>query len=437
MKNKYNEKDSAISFLLALFLPSILAIFFIIILSYFISPGNLENSLAYKIIATLISQIAFLIIYFVVTKTRKISFKEIKHKKLNFVQIFILLLISFCCLFLISPIINVYDSLITSFGIEAQTLPLDISNPVYFAYLLFAMGIFAPISEELLFRGVILQGLEKKGKTKAAILSALMFMIMHLSLHQTIYQFVLGIIMALIVLYTESIFASIFVHFVNNSFILIINYINPQLFDYKYLSSSYIFLAIILFMFAIFVVFNLLKWLKYESKKRQKNGQKTLKNGQKIGVFNAKKGQKTANFGTKNGQKMDNFDAILPQKTCNLTQNLTQNLMQISTNFNEIDGEIFDENQSKNILNYQNLNSKNQAFLQNDLTKNQANQQNYRGYFNENNVKMDEKTSIKINEMPSKINEDLHLNTKNDDKWLIISLICGVALWVLNLILSL
>lgn len=273
MNNSYNEKDSSISFILALFLPSVLAIFFILILSFFYGANEIQNSIIYKLVSIVISQIAFLLIYFVLTKQRKIKFSEIKHKKLNILQIFILLLISACCLFLISPIINVYDSVLSLIGIKEQTLPLSLDNPLNFVYLIFAMGIIAPISEELLFRGIILQGLEKKGTTKAVLISALMFMLMHLSLHQTIYQFLLGIIMALIVLYTQSIFASIFVHFVNNSVVLIINYINPQLFEYRYLTSNYIILAVVLFLFALFVLFYLLKWLKKvgENKKSVKN----------------------------------------------------------------------------------------------------------------------------------------------------------------------
>ncbi|MGN1208011.1 MAG: lysostaphin resistance A-like protein, partial [Christensenellales bacterium] len=257
--------------MLALFLPNILAIFCIMFLSFFYDASQMQNTVAYKIIATTISQISFLIAYFAITKTRKISFGEIRHKKLGFKQILILLLISFCCLFLISPIINVYDSFIVSLGIKEQTLPISLNSPLNFVYLIFTMGILAPISEELLFRGIILQGLENKGTKNAVLLSGLMFMIMHLSLHQTIYQFLLGVIMALIVIYTQSIFASIFVHFVNNSVVLFINYINPNMFDYKFLSASYIILAVTLFLFALLVLYYLLKFLKKIGAKCKQN----------------------------------------------------------------------------------------------------------------------------------------------------------------------
>lgn len=270
MQNKFNEKDSSITFLLALFLPNVLAVFCVIILSMFLPQNQLENSLAYKIISTIISQVAFLITFFIITKTKKVSVKGIKHDKLNFKQVIILILISFCCLFLISPLINVYDSFIVSIGIKEQTLPISLDSPLNFIYLFFALGIVAPISEELIFRGIILQGLEKKGTKNAALISALMFMIMHLSLHQTIYQFLLGIIMALIVIYTNSIFASIFVHFINNSVVLFINYISPSLFDYRFLSTNYIILAFVLFFFALFILYYLLKWLKNIKKEKDK-----------------------------------------------------------------------------------------------------------------------------------------------------------------------
>ena len=43
---------------------------------------------------------------------------------------------------------------------------------------------------------------------------------------------------------------------------LIINYINPLFFDYNFLSRNYIILAIVLFIFGIFVIFELLKLFK-------------------------------------------------------------------------------------------------------------------------------------------------------------------------------
>ncbi|MGX4599019.1 CPBP family intramembrane glutamic endopeptidase [Faecalimicrobium sp. JNUCC 81] len=79
--------------------------------------------------------------------------------------------------------------------------------------------ITAPIFEELLFRGVILNGLLSKYKNnykKAIIISALIFGIAHLNIPQGINAFILGIILGGIYYCTGSMKLSIFAHFINN-----------------------------------------------------------------------------------------------------------------------------------------------------------------------------------------------------------------------------
>ena len=79
--------------------------------------------------------------------------------------------------------------------------------------------IVAPIFEELLFRGIILNGLLNKYKNnskKAIIYSAIIFGMVHLNIPQGINAFIAGIILGFIYYYTKSMKLSIFAHFVNN-----------------------------------------------------------------------------------------------------------------------------------------------------------------------------------------------------------------------------
>ena len=276
MQKGYSVKDSSISFMLALILPSIFAFVLIFILGI-IDKSLITNSTVSKIISTTVSQLSFLAIFFFITKLRKISVKNsLPTSKINFKQILILILIAFSCLFLISPIINVLDEFLIGIGVTAQNLPISLSKPINFVYLLLTLGIFAPICEEFLFRGLILSGLKEKGNKFAILISSLMFVLIHLSLHQTVYQFILGIILAIIVLLSNNIFSAILVHFINNAFVLIINYINPLFFDYNFLSRNYIILAIVLFIFGIFVIFELLKLFKKNCNKNIDDKIKTI-----------------------------------------------------------------------------------------------------------------------------------------------------------------
>lgn len=92
-------------------------------------------------------------------------------------------------------------------------------------------AIVPAISEELLFRGLILAALLPYGKKTAVFGSAIMFAIMHQNFAQLIYTFGMGIILAVIVVETKSIWGGIILHFLNNLFSVVntsLYYIYPQ-----------------------------------------------------------------------------------------------------------------------------------------------------------------------------------------------------------------
>jgi len=92
----------------------------------------------------------------------------------------------------------------------------------------FLIGIVAPITEELLFRGVILSGLKKKYSIKKSILiSALLFSIFHLNPLQMTGAFFGGIFLAWLLIKTENILYSIAAHSIFNIFPLIILRLTP------------------------------------------------------------------------------------------------------------------------------------------------------------------------------------------------------------------
>jgi membrane protease YdiL (CAAX protease family) len=72
--------------------------------------------------------------------------------------------------------------------------------------------VFAPIFEELLFRGVMLSHHLKYGAWHACIISALYFGLFHANLSQLPYTFVGGLFLAMVTLKTGSIIPSIIIH---------------------------------------------------------------------------------------------------------------------------------------------------------------------------------------------------------------------------------
>ena len=103
-----------------------------------------------------------------------------------------------------------------------QTIQSIISSPIVS---LIDFCIFAPILEELLMRGFILNGLSVNyGIIVALLISSILFALLHFNIAQIIPSFICGIILGLIYLYTGSILSCIFAHMGYNliSYIMII-----------------------------------------------------------------------------------------------------------------------------------------------------------------------------------------------------------------------
>jgi uncharacterized protein len=80
-----------------------------------------------------------------------------------------------------------------------------------------AVVVAAPLLEELLFRGVILDGFLKIYTPKSAIvLSAILFGLAHMNPWQFIGAFILGILIGWVYWKTDSLWPCIFIHLVNN-----------------------------------------------------------------------------------------------------------------------------------------------------------------------------------------------------------------------------
>lgn len=74
---------------------------------------------------------------------------------------------------------------------------------------------FAPVCEELVYRGYVMRNMQRYGKSVAIIFSAVIFGIMHGNIHQILFAFVIGLVLG----YTAmeySIFWSIALHMINN-----------------------------------------------------------------------------------------------------------------------------------------------------------------------------------------------------------------------------
>jgi len=83
--------------------------------------------------------------------------------------------------------------------------------------------IVAPLTEEMFFRGLVLNGfLKRYSPSKAMVLSALLFSIIHLNPYQMIGAFVGGLILAWLRIMSGSLWPSIYLHAVNNGIVFLV-----------------------------------------------------------------------------------------------------------------------------------------------------------------------------------------------------------------------
>lgn len=277
----YTTKSSSLVFILALFLPSLVSS----VIALIVGVEKLSNNmwLYYTVLALM--QIVFFAIFYGYNKIGKYNIKKCSkiNFNLNYKQILVIILIALVSVFSFSPLVNLFQAVLKQMGFGAGSSEGVNKFLTSFGGLVLnivVVGILPAICEELVFRGVILNGFSKYKKWGMVMLSATMFMIMHMSINQSIYQLFLGIVLALVVIETGSIISSMILHMTNNIVILLSNYIYningiTPVGEYKFTVWNCIY-PILIAIVGVIAVILLIKLLRYFTK------QKNLKTNQII-----------------------------------------------------------------------------------------------------------------------------------------------------------
>ena len=116
-----------------------------------------------------------------------------------------------------SIIFLIYSMVINSRGIEIPSPDFSIPESKIYLILFMTYTCFiAPVFEEIIFRGYILNNMRKYGNITAIIVSSVFFSMFHFNLVQLVNPILMGIILSLIMIKSESIASSIIVHMFNN-----------------------------------------------------------------------------------------------------------------------------------------------------------------------------------------------------------------------------
>ncbi len=150
--------------------------------------------------------------------------------------------------FSISLVINLLIAItgISEWMYNMNPARYDMMDSLPLGWNFIAICIFAPIAEELLFRGLVFGRMRKRtGFIAAAICSAAIFGVVHLDVVTGIAAFLIGVIMAVLYEYTGSLLLPMFFHFGFNFFSIVADLMGDTLGTiYPYLIPVFALLAI-------------------------------------------------------------------------------------------------------------------------------------------------------------------------------------------------
>ncbi len=283
-RNFYSDSDSGKVYLYALLVPIVLSFIIAFVASGIAEEGVvLSEQLWYNIIVLLLTPLSLIAIFFIYNKTSKISFGAVKLKpKTNWRNYLVVAGIGLVALFGTQYFIAIVDQGLKGIGFTLSDSFSPNDTFGYFVLNVFLIALLPAIAEELIFRGVILQGLRRTGSDFIAIvISALMFAVMHCSLQQFVYPIILGMIFGWIVVRTGSLMLTIFAHFLNNFVVVLLGYLqNVTSFDMNLPSSWWAYLVAILLLVVTGVILFLVDkfyFKRFSTAQEQENKEKTFK----------------------------------------------------------------------------------------------------------------------------------------------------------------
>lgn len=176
----------------------------------FLAP-KIQIGIAFSLVMS--QMILFLptVVFLIATKTN--PFRLIQHKKIRMTTALMIVGFTFLCMPLIM-LVNMISMLFVDNAVN-DMIGMILSMPALL--MIFLIGVFGPVSEEFVFRGVIYHSYRCKGRIVGGmLLSALLFGLTHLNFNQMSYAIVVGVIGVMLIECTGSIVSSMIFHMVIN-----------------------------------------------------------------------------------------------------------------------------------------------------------------------------------------------------------------------------
>jgi len=198
----------------------IILAFMAVILSFIYGADYYErffNENIYNILLTN-QYIIILIPVIIYMLVNKLNFKEVfRLNKLDVLPALLIVLMSVPALFAASMLNTIVVYLFQFIGnIPAQPIPVP-GNLKELLAGLFVIAVSPAICEELLHRGIMLSAYENRGSMKAVVITAIIFGFFHFDITNLLGATFLGLLIGYYVIRTNSIYAGMLAHFMNNA----------------------------------------------------------------------------------------------------------------------------------------------------------------------------------------------------------------------------
>lgn len=182
-------------------------------------------------------------------------------KKLDIKQILMLIAIALFTICAFAPLATFVKQFFDLTGFDSSNLTnLAVTDAGSLIGGIILLAILPAVVEEILYRGMIARAFSRKGFVFAIFMGGFMFAIMHGNPVQFVHQFFMGVVCCIVYFATGSIYASIIVHFVNNTVAIVGSYIAylhpysvPTYAAILMIVFGIIILAILLYVFILYV----------------------------------------------------------------------------------------------------------------------------------------------------------------------------------------
>lgn len=156
----------------------------------------------------------------------KINIKEtFRFNSPGFLPSFLIVLISAPAFYAASALNSVIVYILQFIGQapEGSSIPIP-QNPGEVFITIIVIAVAPALCEEILHRGILLKAYENRGTMKGIVISGIMFGVFHFDITNLLGPILLGILFGYYVVRTNSIFAGVIAHFMNNFLATILQY---------------------------------------------------------------------------------------------------------------------------------------------------------------------------------------------------------------------